>query len=667
MKTMPARQRVHIEWAIALALLMVATPIALRGENRTLEIDDLRLEVSLSTPVLSPDGSQVIITTSVPNYEENRSDRKMLLIDIATGEQRELTPHRRDASQHRWSPSGDRLAFTDAGEVDPSNKDTKGNQVFILPMNGGEALQVTHAKEGVQKFEWSTDGKHILYISPEPAIKREGKEHHNKSFEAGDHSLLILEASRSAQLWIIAVAGGEAEKLTEGVEEIGSFAVSPDGTTLALEVWPSPYTADEYINSIRLLDLKSGETRHLLGGNYTEFMVFSSDGRYLAFGQTRGPETFFRPTGVFVVPVSEGKPIDVTAKIDRYLESVAWLPGGESILVGGSDLTTRALWFQPFDGPAQRLDLGDIHPDTPVVAPSGTVVFLGTETHRPPELYAMRVGDWQPRRLTNFNAALAAMKQGEVETVSWDGPDGFKQNGVLIYPPNYKEGRRYPLVLNIHGGPMGRSGVAFNIFNQIMAARGWLVFSPNYRGSLSQGDAFQSAVINDTSEGPGRDIMSGLQVLKDRGIVDEKRVAVSGWSYGGHMTVWLTAHFKGWAAAVAGAAATDWFDWYNTGDYNVWSGFALGGSPWLNDNAMKYWQQSPIAHAHKIRTPTLILSNTGDERVPISQSYKLYHALKDNKVEVQFIAYPVLGHWPGDPVHARDVRRRWLNWIADHF
>jgi len=667
MNKMPIRQRKPVKWAIALAVVMAAAPLALQAENRTLEIDDLRLEVGLSTPVLSPDGSQIIITTSVPNYEENRSDRKMLLIDIATGEQRELTPHRRDASQHRWSPSGDRLAFTDAGEVDPSNKETKGSQVFILPMNGGEALQVTHAKEGVQKFDWSADGKRILYTSPEPAIKREGEERHNKSFEVGDHSLLIVEASRSAQLWIIAVAGGEAQKLTEGVEEIGSFAVSPDGTTLALEVWPSPYTADEYINSIRLLDLKSGETRHLLGGYYTEFMVFSPDGRYLAFGQTRGPETFFHPTGVFVIPVSEGKLIDVTAKIDRYLESVAWLPGGESILVGGSDLTTRALWFQPFDSAAQRLDLGDIHPGTPVVAANGTIVFRGTQTHRPAELYTMRVGEWQPRRLTNFNAALAAMEHGEVETVIWDGSDGFKLNGVLIYPPDYKKGQRYPLVLNIHGGPMGRSSVAFNIFNQIMAARGWLVFSPNYRGSLSQGDAFQSAVINDTSEGPGRDIMSGIQVLKDRGIVDEKRVAVSGWSYGGHMTVWLTAHFKGWAAAVAGAAATDWFDWYNTGDYNVWSGFALGGSPWLNDNAMKYWQQSPIAHAHQIRTPTLILSNTGDERIPISQSYKLYHALKDNKVEVQFIAYPVPGHWPGDPVHARDVRRRWLNWIAEHF
>jgi len=133
MNKMPIRQRKPVKWAIALAVVMAAAPLALQAENRTLEIDDLRLEVGLSTPVLSPDGSQVIITTSVPNYEENRSDRKMLLIDIATGEQRELTPHRRDASQHRWSPSGDRLAFTDAGEVDPSKKVQKAARSSFCP------------------------------------------------------------------------------------------------------------------------------------------------------------------------------------------------------------------------------------------------------------------------------------------------------------------------------------------------------------------------------------------------------------------------------------------------------------------------------------------------------------------------------------------------------
>jgi dipeptidyl aminopeptidase/acylaminoacyl peptidase len=295
------------------------------------------------------------------------------------------------------------------------------------------------------------------------------------------------------------------------------------------------------------------------------------------------------------------------------------------------------------------------------------VAFIGREDLRASELYTMKVGEWEPRRITNFNDALAEKALGAVETVSWDGPDGFRQNGVLLYPPGFEEGRQYPLVLNIHGGPMGASTESFSTFNHILAAQGWLVFSPNYRGSSTQGKAFQSAVVNDAGEGPGRDVMSGIQVLKDRGIVDKSRIAVSGWSYGGYMTAWLTAHYDGWRVAMAGAAVTDWFDWYSMADMNTWAGFGLDGSPWLNDNAMNYWRQSPMAYAHQIRTPTLILSTTGDERVTVSQSYKLYHALKDNGVEVQFILYPVGGHFPGDPVHQRDLRRRWVEWIADHF
>ena len=177
----------------------------------------------------------------------------------------------------------------------------------------------------------------------------------------------------------------------------------------------------------------------------------------------------------------------------------------------------------------------------------------------------------------------------------------------------------------------------------------------------------QSAVINDAGDGPGRDVMSGIEELKRRGMIDETRMAVSGWSYGGYMTAWLTAHYQGWKAAVAGAAVTDWFDWYNMADMNTWSGFGLGGSPWTNDNAMNYWKQSPMAYAHQIKTPTLILSTTGDPRVTVTQSYKLYHALKDNGTTVQFIAYPVGGHFPPDPVHQRDVYKRWIDWIAKYF
>jgi dipeptidyl aminopeptidase/acylaminoacyl peptidase len=635
--------------------------MAVSGQERTLEIDDLRLEIGVATPVLSPDGSQAIVTTSTPNYNDNRFDRTLVLVEIATGEARDLTPHRPGVGQPRWSPSGDWLAFADLDE------DGEGHQVFVLPMGGGEARQVTDAEEGVDAFEWTADGAHILYTSRESARELSGEERHNRSFEVGNNSYLAQAAPRSAHLWRVPVEGGVPERLTEGVESIAAFVVSPDGVRVAVEVTPLPHSGEGIRSTIRLIDLESGETDDLIDDPGVGAQSFSPDGRYLAFGRSRGPELGFHPNGVFVKPVDGGEIVDATGQIDRSLGGMAWLPDARSILVSGTDLTARALWYQPLDGAPRRLDLGDVHPGSPVVASNGTVVFVGREGQRASELYAMRVGEWEPRRLTHFNDALAAMALGTVETVVWDGPDGFEQNGVLIYPPDYVEGRRYPLVLNIHGGPMGASGEGFNTFNHIMAARGWLVFSPNYRGSSTQGKAFQSAVINDAGEGPGRDVMSGVQVLKDRGLVDEARVAVSGWSYGGYMTAWLTAHYDGWAAAMAGAAVTDWFDWYSMADMNTWAGYGLDGSPWLNDNAMNYWRQSPMAYAHQIRTPTLILSNTGDERVTVSQSYKLYHALKDNGVEVEFVAYPVPGHFPTDPVHRRDLRRRWVEWIAQHF
>jgi dipeptidyl aminopeptidase/acylaminoacyl peptidase len=656
------RSRLRHRISALLAFTLAAMPALAAAQTRVLGIDDLRLEVGVSSLALSPDGAAAIVVTSRPNYDENRFDRTLVLVDLRTGGERELTPHRPGVGQPRWSPSGDRLAFLDKGE------DDDGRQVFVLPLVGGEARQATRAPEGVQVFQWSADGMHILYTTAESPEELEGEERHNKSFEVGDNSYLTREAPRSAHLWRIPAAGGDAERLTEGVTSIEGFVVSPDGQSVALEVIPLPHSGEGIRTTVQMLDLGSGELRDFAGDPPVYPQRFSPDGSYLAYIRTRGAEPYFHPWGIFVKQVDGGEEVNATAHIDRSLGSMGWLPDARSILVIGTDLTANTFWHQPLDGAPQRLDLGEVHPVSgPAIADDGTVVFVGRETHRPSELYAMKAGDWEPQRLTGFNDALAEMKLGRVETVTWNGPDGFRQNGVLTYPPDFEEGRRYPLVLNIHGGPMGTSTEAFSTFNQIMAAQGWLVFGPNYRGSSTQGKAFQSAVINDAGEGPGRDVMSGVAAVKALGIVDDTRVAVSGWSYGGYMTAWLTAHYDGWAAAMAGAAVTDWFDWYNMADMNVWAGFGLGGSPWLNDNAINYWRQSPMAYAHQIRTPTLILSTTGDERVTVSQSYKLYHALKDNGVEVKFIAYPVPGHFPPDPVHQRDLRRRWVEWIAEHF
>jgi len=193
------------------------------------------------------------------------------------------------------------------------------------------------------------------------------------------------------------------------------------------------------------------------------------------------------------------------------------------------------------------------------------------------------------------------------------------------------------------------------------------VFQPNYRGSDQWGSAYQRAIRNDAGDGPGRDVMAGVAEVKKRGFVDESRVAVSGWSYGGYMTTWLLGHYPGWRVAVSGAPVTDWVDQYNLSDGNVGMASSFGGSPWTDTFMEAYRAQSPITYAGKIRTPTLVMQNTGDYRVTVTQGFKLFHALKDNGVETKFIGYPIPGHNAQDPVRQRDVQRRWIEWIEQHF
>ena len=644
-----------------LIALTLGITLAAGAQSRRVELNDLGREVSLSNPRLSPDGRQLVVIVSRANYTDNRFERSLYSVDITTGATRELTPGRRNVGAVEWSPTGDRLAFVDR-EVD------KQPQLFVLPLQGGESRRITDAKRGVTQFAWRPDGQSFAFVAEDEPVEKTGEERHNKSFEVGDNTYLDQAASLSAHLWTVPATGGDSKRITSGVRHVVGVTWTPNGRQLLLTVWPRPHSGELINATVVVRDFDTGTEHNLsdqrgFGGGAS----VSPDGNQIALIASRGKELGFHPGGVFVGPIGGGDPRNVTPRIDRDLNGFRWLPDGRSLIVLGADLTRFRAWLQPLDGAPRRLDWGNVDPSDLHLVAGGALVFVGRELDRPGELYYAPSTEIAPRRLTDFNNELASRDAGRVETITWLGPDGFTENGVVTYPPGYTAGQKYPLVLAIHGGPMGTSAERWSTENQLFAAQGWIVFSPNYRGSNNMGDKFQSAVINDAGDGPGRDVMAGVAALKARGIVDETRMAVSGWSYGGFMTAWLTAHYQGWKAAVAGAAVTDWFDWYNLADMNTWAGFGLGGSPWLKNNAMNYWRQSPMAYAHKITTPTLILSTTGDPRVPVTQSYKLYHALKDNGTTVQFIVYPTGGHFPPDPVHQRDIRRRWIEWISKYF
>ena len=648
--------------------------LSANGQRARFDIADVGKIARVSDPQISPDGKSIVVVVTRPNYELDLNEASLVLVDTGSHKQHTLTRDRKGVSFPRWSPSGERLAYLAS---DVNNKP----QIYVMPMGGGDSEQLTKAGAGIQQFAWRPDGGAIAFAASDEAPKRTGAEKFDDAFEVGNNDFLVTGKPMPTHLWVIPAEGGEPKRLTSGRWTLpishppGSpaspIAWSPDGKTIAFVKIVTPYSGDADQSTLQILDVATGQSHTVTGrAKHEGYPSFSPDGKKIAYWYPRDGETK-KGNDIYVITGTQGEGRNVTRAIDRNMARALWMPDSQSLLVGANDGTTTGMWIQPLQGDARRLNVGAISATSSfwvdaVIGREGQIAFTGSEPQHPTELYYMANATSSPARLTDFNAQLEALELSKTGTLQWTGPDGYKEDGVVTYPPGFNASGKYPLVLYVHGGPRSASKEAFSIFAQLIAAKGWVVFEPNYRGSDNLGSDFQSAIWNDAGNGPGRDVMSGVAELKKKGFIDDSKVAVTGWSYGGYMTTWLLGHYKGWKAAIAGAAVTDWLDQYNLGDANVRRADGFGGSPYVGGRMQAYVEQSPITYADKITAPTLILSDTGDYRVPITQSYRLYRELKDRGVTTQFFAYPIAGHSPADPVRMRDVYKRWISWLSEY-
>jgi len=673
-------RRILLKVPFSTVLLLLSASLvglAVSAQSRQVELNDLTKITSVSDPQISPDGKTIVVVVSKPNLEQDRNERELLQIDIASGAQHALTYERKTAGSPRWSPSGDRLAFT---ANDGAGKDAKP-QVFILSMAGGEAKKITDAPNGIEQFAWRPNGQEIAYVSSDEAENKKEIEKHNDAFDVGDNDYLTTEAPTPSHIWLVSADGGKPKRLSSGTWSLPKSAPpsppaspiswSPDGKWLLFTRQEHPHQGNSDLTTLQVLNMGTGEYHKLTKHEkFESFGVFSPDGSRVAYWYPRDGDPN-NENEIFVTQTSGGDGTDATRAIDRDLLRVIWMPDGNSLLVGGNDGTQVSLWLQPLNGTAKKLPIGDISPSwafwvDAFVGRRGEIAFTGSTPRQPSELYYMASANDTPKRLTDFNHEIAALNLGTVDKISWKGPDGFQGDGVLAYPPDFQKDRKYPLVLIIHGGPQAASTTAFSLLPQLMASHGYVVFSPNYRGSDNLGNAYQRAIWNDAGDGPGRDVMAGIDAVKKLGFIDESKIGVTGWSYGGYMTSWLIGHYQIWKAAMAGAPVTDMYDEYNLADGNVTGRYGFRGSPYVGDNLKDYRAQSPITYASRMKTPTLIMHDTGDARVTVTQGYSLYHALKDNGVPVRFIAFPIPGHSPSDPVRRMEMYRRWVAWMDQY-
>jgi dipeptidyl aminopeptidase/acylaminoacyl peptidase len=638
----------------AAALPTIAKPV--------FTLADMRQAVVLSSPRISPDGSRILLLVPKRDFTKDETLSTLVLIDTHSHASRALV---RDAhvSSPSWSPDGRSVAFT---EVTGTDKD-KATQLFVLPMDGGEALQLTHEKKGVENYDWRPDGRELAYVAGGEAPDAKAIEAHDDAFNVTDEAWTAQAAPVADVMYEISASGGTPRRIPNWSQNVaGGFTYSADGRSLFVtrtkpNAHPNRYLAQEIVR----VDVRTGTVSSIgalstTQGNPTR----SLDGRHIAY-------SFANPRGtmqseVALADANGQHPQFLTKRLDRNTDILDFAPNN-AVLLAANDGTTRRFYRIAADGSIEVVPLGTLAGSDASVAQDGTIAFTATSPDRPPELYVLAPHATQPVRLTHYNDWVDKYAIASARTIVWKSKDGFSPDGVLVTPPNWHKGMRAPLVLYIHGGPTSASYTAFSSFPQVLAAHGWFVFEPNYRGSDNLGLAFARTTVPHIASVPGQDIEDGLTAVLASGSIDPSRIAVSGWSEGGLMTSWLIGHDTRWKAAVSGAAVNDWIGYSAMTDAKDFTPQFIGPSPWTDPSLMDTFNaESPLTYASNVKTPTLILSDAGDFRVPTPLAYEFYHNVRATGTTVQFVIYPVNGHFPSDPVRAEDVNRRWEAWLLKY-
>ena len=652
--------------ALAVALCALIAGPAIAAAPRPLEERDLRSLVSLIDPQISPDGKRIAMVVRRADFDKNRYVNQLVLVDVARGTPRVLVGDRENVSLPHWSPAGDRLAFVATPPKDPEAKDVPQSQIFVLRMDGGEAKRISDAKHGVDAFAWRPDGMGFAYLSRDDAPAEKRIKAHDDWFEITDNTWTSRAAAIPNHLWTVGADGKKTHRVTEGSWSLaGDPVFAPNGRSVYVVRTPNASTNHYRSRTIIAVDLSNGKVRPIIDQRSADVAQLVP-GRSRLVYQAENAQAFSQ-SDLYTSDLDGRDRRDVSQRLDRNVQFGTVAHG--TIIAGANDGTRDRLFALAPDGTPHALPLGDVDlAGGATAARNGTLAFVGVTPVHPSELYVLAAGAAAPRRLTTYNAEVAAHALGRTRTITWRSADGFVADGVLTAPVGVVANRKYPLVVLIHGGPTATSTDAFSTIPQLMAARGWYVFQPNYRGSDNFGHRWAQATVPHITSAPARDVLDGLDAVETLGVIDTSRIGVSGWSEGGMMTSWLIAHDHRWRAAMSGAAVNDWIGYGDMTDAQDFSPSFIGPSPWVSDKMRALYEaESPLTAAADVKTPTLIMTDAGDFRVPTPLSYEFYHAIRATGTPVEMVVFPVTGHFPSDPLHRAQVTHLWVDWFAKHF
>ena len=622
--------------ATLLAGLSLVGAAASLAEPRPMTPRDLLDLPALSQPLLSPDGKHVLFVRQTSDWQADKRVSHLWRIGSDGRGSAQLTQGATGVEDATWSPDGALIAFTAKRGGD------KGDQIYLLPLSGGEPWRLTGGTRAVSSVQWAPDGRSLYFLALDPA----------PSLPDG-HIRAEGEAERHRHLWRVDLDSRAETQLTSGGFTVRDFSISDNGSAIVHVRQPGTSVDARHAGEIWLMNADGGDARQLTRNDHEEDNpVLSPDGLWIAFeAQVNEAGEDYYNNNLFILPASGGAPRLLTGEFGHEVVAFRWKDAETLYLLANLGVRNE-LFEAPIAGRRYRQLTDGEHTlrDWDYDSRTKAHIFLRRTATDPGEVWMMPGGrSDRMRQVTSEYASLSArFHLPRQEAVRWTGADGTPVEGLLTYPVGYRPGVKAPLILLNHGGP--RSSVQYGpwMWSQhqpVLAGLGYAILAPNYRGSTGYGDAFLRGQVGGFFGLAEQDVLRGVDAMVDAGIADPDRLAVMGWSAGGRMTnklLTLTDRFK---AASSGASTVEFISGYGATDAHHLQTYWFGAAPWEKGARLDhYLAQSPLPDLWRIRTPTLIFAGEEDERVRPEQSLMLHRALRDHDVPTKLYIAPGEGH-----------------------
>jgi dipeptidyl aminopeptidase/acylaminoacyl peptidase len=515
----------------------------------------------------------------------------------------------------------------------------------------------------VSGFRFSPDSRKLVLSAADQPSKDEEERKKVK-----DDTVMIDRDLKMTHLWLWDVDSKEEKRLTEGNYTTSDPRISPDGARISYSVNPTPKADDAGVSDVWVLTLAGGEKKKLTENpGLDQGARWSPDGKWLAYTTASGTHGGVIKTDLAVIAAGGGTPRILTGGFELEAGAPNWSSDGRTLYFSTNTREAQEVFACDVASGAVRqltrrggaLALGEIAAD------GRSAVGTVATSAQPAEVFRADLGFASVERITDCNKWLGDYAQAQDEVLNWKSRDGLEIEGILTKPAAYEAGRKYPLLLNPHGGPTGASLRSFNPTNQVLAANGYMILQPNFRGSTGRGVKFAAANKDSWGKGDYEDCISGVEAVLARGAADRDRLGAFGWSYGGYMTYWILTQTDMFKAVSPGAGLTNIYAMYSQNDIQRYLRWFYGDkAPW--DNTDLYWDRSPMKYVKNVKTPTMIMHGEKDTRVPIAQAQEFYRALSERGVPVDFVVFPREGHGIGEPRHQLDRVRRYLAFFGKY-